>query len=69
VLLTGMGRDGCDGAIELHRRGASVLVQSPIECVVAGIPAAVIEAGAADAVLPLADLGAWIKSAVAGGVP
>ena len=68
VLLTGMGRDGCDGAVDLHRRGASVLVQSPLECVVAGIPSAVIEAGAADAVLPLADLGAWIRSAVGGGV-
>jgi len=64
VLLTGMGRDGCDGALALHRRGATVLVQEPSECVVAGIPSAAIEAGVAAAVLPLADLGAWIVSAV-----
>jgi two-component system chemotaxis response regulator CheB len=63
VVLTGMGRDGCDGAQALQRRGATVLVQSPEECVVAGIPLAVIEAGAAEAVLPLADLGAWIAAA------
>jgi two-component system chemotaxis response regulator CheB len=65
VLLTGMGRDGCDGAMALHRRGATVLVQEPTECVVAGIPSAAIEEGVADAVLPLADLAAWI--AVAAG--
>ncbi len=64
VLLTGMGRDGCDGALALHRRGATVLVQEPLECVVAGIPSAAIEAGLADAVLPLVDLGAWIVAAV-----
>jgi two-component system chemotaxis response regulator CheB len=63
VLLTGMGRDGCLGAIELRRLGAVVLVQSPAECVVAGMPEAAIEAGAASAVLPLADLGAWIAAA------
>jgi two-component system chemotaxis response regulator CheB len=64
VLLTGMGRDGCDGALALHRRGATVLVQEPAECVVAGIPSAAIEAGVAGAVLPLVDLGAWIVAAV-----
>jgi two-component system chemotaxis response regulator CheB len=66
ILLTGMGRDGCEGAKELRRKGASVLVQSPAECVVAGIPSAAIEAGAADAVLPLVDLGAWIKASAGG---
>ena len=66
VLLTGMGRDGCDGALALHRRGATVLVQEPAECVVAGIPSAAIEAGVASAVLPLIDLGAWIASAAGG---
>jgi two-component system chemotaxis response regulator CheB len=62
VLLTGMGRDGCEGAKEMRRRGASIVVQSPEECVVAGIPLAAIEAGATDAILPLADLGAWIAA-------
>jgi two-component system chemotaxis response regulator CheB len=65
VLLTGMGQDGCEGAKKLRQRGATVLVQDPAECVVAGIPSAAIEAGVVDAVLPLADLGAWI--AVAAG--
>jgi two-component system chemotaxis response regulator CheB len=67
VLLTGMGRDGCEGALELRRRNAPVLVQSPAECVVAGIPTAAVEAGAVDAVLPLADLGAWLASAAGKG--
>jgi len=69
ILLTGMGRDGCEGAQELRRRNASVLVQSPAECVVAGMPSAAIEAGAVDAVLSLADLGAWVAAAAGSGTP
>jgi len=67
ILLTGMGQDGCEGAQELRRRNASVLVQSPAECVVAGMPSAAIAAGAVDAVLSLADLGAWVAAAAGAG--
>jgi two-component system chemotaxis response regulator CheB len=63
VLLTGMGRDGCEGARELHRRGAPVLVQTPAECVVAGMTQSAIADGSASAVLPLDGLAAWLAAA------
>jgi two-component system chemotaxis response regulator CheB len=47
VVLTGMGRDGEEGAKAMSQRGMPVLAQSPASCVVAGMPGAVIEAGLA----------------------
>ncbi|WP_431285323.1 chemotaxis protein CheB [Humitalea sp. 24SJ18S-53] len=47
VVLTGMGRDGTEGAAAMVRRGMSVLAQSPESCVVAGMPGALIAAGLA----------------------
>jgi len=52
VLLTGMGRDGADGMLRLHRAGAPTIAQDPATCVVDGMPAAAIAAGAATYVLP-----------------
>jgi two-component system chemotaxis response regulator CheB len=44
VVLTGMGRDGAQGAAAVVRQGGRVLVQSPESCVVAGMPVAAAEA-------------------------
>jgi two-component system chemotaxis response regulator CheB len=63
VVLTGMGSDGRAGALALRARAAGVLVQAPAECVVAGMPESAITAGAASAVLRLADIAAWIGAA------
>ena len=46
VVLTGMGNDGCKGALALASRGYPVLAQRPSNCVVAGMPEAAIAAGA-----------------------
>lgn len=54
VVLTGMGRDGALGATAIHERGGSVLVQDQATSVVWGMPGAVVEAGRAEQVLPLA---------------
>jgi two-component system chemotaxis response regulator CheB len=56
VVLTGMGRDGTAGAVEVRRRGGRVLVEAEATCAVYGMPRAVAEAGLADAVLPLDEL-------------
>jgi two-component system chemotaxis response regulator CheB len=53
VVLTGMGQDGLRGAEILKARGASVLAQDEASSVVWGMPGAVVNAGLADAVLPL----------------
>jgi two-component system chemotaxis response regulator CheB len=53
VLLTGMGRDGADGLLEMKRAGAATLAQDEASCVVFGMPKEAIAAGAVDEVLPL----------------
>lgn len=40
VLLTGMGRDGAQGLLELKRRGAYTLAQNEESCIVFGMPRA-----------------------------
>jgi two-component system chemotaxis response regulator CheB len=52
-VLTGMGRDGTAGAIELKKRGARVVVESEKTAVVFGMPKAVQESVAVDASVPL----------------
>jgi len=52
VVLTGMGRDGVEGASRLVASGGSILAQDQASCAVWGMPRAVLEAGLACAVLP-----------------
>jgi two-component system response regulator WspF len=56
VLLTGMGRDGAAGMLELHRHGAVTLAQNESSCVVFGMPRAAREMGAASKVLGLEEI-------------
>jgi two-component system chemotaxis response regulator CheB len=56
VVLTGMGRDGTLGAQAIRQHGGTVLVQDKTSSVVFSMPNSVIQAGWANAVLPLADL-------------
>jgi two-component system chemotaxis response regulator CheB len=62
VMLTGMGNDGAKEFIRLHRAGGYTLVQDQASCVVYGMPRAVCDAGAADEVLPLDQIGQRIRS-------
>jgi len=52
VVLTGMGRDGVEGAGTLVACGGSVIAQDEASCAVWGMPRAVLEAGVVSAVLP-----------------
>ena len=52
VVLTGMGRDGVDGAGQLVACGGSVLAQDEASSAVWGMPRAIVEAGLACAVMP-----------------
>lgn len=56
VVLTGMGSDGRVGAGLIRAAGGEVLVQDEASSVVWGMPGAVVEAGAADEVLPLTSI-------------
>lgn len=57
VVLTGMGRDGANGAAEIRKQGGDVLAQDEATSVVWGMPGAVVHAGLADRVLPLQQIG------------
>jgi two-component system chemotaxis response regulator CheB len=53
VILTGMGDDGVEGLMALHRSGGMTLAQDEASCVVYGMPREAVARGAVDRVLPL----------------
>lgn len=53
ALLTGMGRDGAEGLLQIRRAGGHTIAQDQASCVVYGMPGAACELGAADQSLPL----------------
>ena len=63
ALLTGMGRDGAQGLLELRRNGAATIGQDENTCVVFGMPRAADEIGAVERQLPLHRIAAGILSA------
>ncbi len=56
VVLTGMGKDGTNGALLTHSVGGKVIAEDESSCVVWGMPRSVVEAGAADEVVPLPEI-------------
>ena len=64
VILTGMGRDGCEGARRLRQSGGKIWVQDEESSVIFGMPGAVIQAGQADRVLALSRLPAELGTLI-----
>jgi two-component system chemotaxis response regulator CheB len=62
VVLTGMGRDGAAGLVELKHAGALTIAQDEASCVVFGMPREAILRGAANYVLPPAGIAQVIGS-------
>ncbi len=60
VVLTGMGKDGRDGALSIRQGGGVVIAEDKSSCVVWGMPRSVVEAEAADWVVPLEGIGSKI---------
>lgn len=57
VVLTGMGHDGRDGAKLVNEAGGRVIVQDEASSVVWGMPGAIAQAGLADEIKPIPELG------------
>ncbi|OLF81619.1 chemotaxis response regulator protein-glutamate methylesterase [Maricaulis sp. W15] len=68
IVLTGMGHDGREGARMLRNAGGTILAQDEATSVVWGMPGAVAEAGLADEILSLADMGPGIVRRAKGGL-
>jgi two-component system chemotaxis response regulator CheB len=62
VVLTGMGKDGLEGAREVRRRGGTILAEAESSCTVYGMPRSIVEAGLADGVHELSQLPAAIAA-------
>jgi two-component system chemotaxis response regulator CheB len=61
LMLTGMGHDGLAGSRVLIEAGATLAAQDEATSVVWGMPGAVANAGLCAAVLPLPELGQWMR--------
>lgn len=57
VLLTGMGRDGAEGLLQMRIAGALTICQDEASSVVYGMPRAAVEIGACARQLPLDRIG------------
>lgn len=66
LVLTGMGADGARGGVKIADAGGTVLVQDEASSVVWGMPGATYSAGAASAMLALADIAPKISQLCAG---
>jgi two-component system, chemotaxis family, protein-glutamate methylesterase/glutaminase len=69
VVLTGMGTDGARASADLVAGGGTVYVQDEATSVVWGMPGAVVAAGAAARVLPLADVAPAVLARMSIGRP
>jgi two-component system chemotaxis response regulator CheB len=56
VILTGMGRDGAVGLLEMKKAGAYTLAQDEASCIVFGMPREAIALGAADEIAALPEM-------------
>ncbi|MCR5762872.1 MAG: chemotaxis-specific protein-glutamate methyltransferase CheB [Treponema sp.] len=60
VLLTGMGRDGAEGCVNIINAGGQTIVEDESTCAVFGMPKAAIEEGGASEILPRNEIPARI---------
>ncbi|MCJ8166654.1 response regulator [Pontibacter sp. E15-1] len=66
VILTGMGKDGTEGAAHIQGKGGLTLAQDEESSTIYGMAKSAIESGHIDKVLPLADIAHFLNRYVAG---
>ena len=55
-LLTGMGKDGAQGMLEIRQAGGYTVAQNEATCVVYGMPREAVAIGGAEDILPLGEI-------------
>lgn len=65
VIMTGMGKDGAQGMLEMKHAGAQNFAQDEASCVVFGMPREAIAIGAVDEVAAIKDLPGKVMSYLA----
>ena len=66
AVLTGMGRDSCQGARQVSEAGGVVIAEHGSTTTVNGMPKAVVDAGLADVVAPIDQIAQAIMDAAHG---
>ncbi len=56
IILTGMGKDGAQGMLEMRQAGSHTIAQDEASCVVFGMPREAIAVGGACEVMPLQNI-------------
>jgi chemotaxis response regulator CheB len=56
LIMTGIGRDGVDGATNLKSKGANIIAQDEKSCPVYGMPKAAVESGIVDKIKTLSEM-------------
>ena len=62
IIMTGMGRDGAQGLLNMKEAGARTIAQDEKSCVVFGMPKEAIKIGAVDQILHLQEIPMKIQS-------
>lgn len=62
IVLSGMGRDGAEGARRIAASGGAVVVQDQASSAVWGMPGSVVRGGTAHTVLPPSEIGRLVAS-------
>lgn len=66
VVLTGMGKDGADGTVEIKKKGGITVAEDKSTCTIYGMPKAAYETGMVDIVLPIDNVAHEIITVVSG---
>lgn len=64
VILTGLGRDGAQGAAQISSVQGTVLVQDPESAVAPSMPRTVIEGGVPTKIIPISEMGRTITEII-----
>lgn len=66
IILTGMGRDGASGLLDMRKNGALTIGQDEASCVVYGMPKVAMNTGAVSKEISLKKIGGFVTKVLTG---